>query len=158
MATIDQMRAAFGEVYPGEEFEYHWFDQDIAQYYDRERKMAGLLRWAAGLTIFISCLGLLGLVMYTTTQRTREIGVRKVLGATVGQIVGLLSKDLLSLIAIAFIVAVPVAWYGANRWMEDFAYRTEMSWWVFLLGGGVMALIALPSFRRTRENAFQESV
>jgi len=142
-ATMDQMRAVYGEVYPGSAFEYHWFDQDIAQYYDRERKMAGLLRWAAGLTIFISCLGLLGLVMYTTTQRTKEIGVRKVLGATVGQIVALISRDFLALVLVAFVVAAPVAWYGANRWMEDFAYRTEMSWWVFVLGGVMMVVLAL---------------
>ena len=99
--------------------------------------------WATGLAIFISCLGLLGLVIYITNQRTKEIGIRKVVGATVTQIVSLLSKDFLKLIIIAFIIAIPIAWYGTNKWLENFAYKTTLSWWVFLAGGSVMFLMAL---------------
>jgi ABC-type antimicrobial peptide transport system permease subunit len=105
--------------------------------------MSSLLRWATGLTIFISCLGLLGLVIYATSLRTKEIGVRKVLGASVTQIVSLLSKDFVKLVCIAFAIAVPIAWYGAHRWMESFVYRTTISWWIYALSGLIMLLIAL---------------
>ena len=99
--------------------------------------------WATALAVFISCLGLLGLVIYTTTQRTKEIGVRKVLGASVAQIVTMISKDFLLLIVVAFVIAAPLAWFGMNKWLENFAYRTSISWWIFLLGAGVMIIIAL---------------
>jgi ABC-type antimicrobial peptide transport system permease subunit len=102
-----------------------------------------LLKWATGLAIFISCLGLLGLVIYTTTQRTKEIGVRKVLGASVSQIVTLISKDFLGLIMLAFAVAVPLSWMAMHKWLENFAYRTEISWWIFITAGAVMITIAL---------------
>ena len=96
-----------------------------------------------GLAIFISCLGLLGLVIYTTTQRTKEIGVRKVLGASVPQIVSLLSKDFVQLVLVAFVIAAPVAWWAMHKWLEDFAYRTSISWWIFGLSGIAMVVIAL---------------
>jgi putative ABC transport system permease protein len=102
-----------------------------------------LLMWSTGLTIFISCLGLLGLIIYITNMRTKEIGIRKVIGATVAQIVALLSKDFLKLIAVAFLIAVPIAWYAANEWLQNFAYRTTLSWWIFLAGGLLMFSIAL---------------
>jgi putative ABC transport system permease protein len=95
------------------------------------------------LAVLISCLGLLGLVIYTTTQRTKEIGVRKILGASVSQIVQLISKDFILLVLLAFIIAVPLAWLGMSKWLENFAYRTDISWWVFLLAGALMILIAL---------------
>jgi ABC-type antimicrobial peptide transport system permease subunit len=87
-------------------------------------------------------LGLLGLVIYTTTQRTKEIGVRKVLGASVAQIVALLSKDFLVLIVLAFVVAVPLAWMGMHQWLQNFAYRTDVSWWIFALSGALMIAVA----------------
>jgi ABC-type antimicrobial peptide transport system permease subunit len=88
-------------------------------------------------------LGLLGLVIYTTTQRTKEIGVRKVLGASVSQIVALLSKDFLGLILLAFLVAVPLSWMAMHKWLDNFAYRTEISWWIFVAAGAAMITIAL---------------
>lgn len=105
--------------------------------------MARLLAWATGLAILISCLGLLGLVIYTTNQRIKEIGIRKVLGASVTQLVSLLSKDFMRLVIVAFIVAAPITWWGMYKWLENFAYRTGISWWIFLLGGSIMMLIAL---------------
>jgi putative ABC transport system permease protein len=102
-----------------------------------------LLKWSAGLCIFISCLGLLGLVMYITNTRTKEIGVRKVLGASVAQIVSLLSKDFIALVIVAFLVALPVAWWAMNNWLQDFVYRTSLSWWVFAVTGAGMILIAM---------------
>lgn len=141
-ATISQMQKAYKEVYPKSDFEYAFLDDTIAAYYTAEQNVSVLLLWSTGLTIFISCLGLLGLVMYITNQRRKEIGVRKVIGATVTQLVGLLSRDFLKLIAIAFVIAVPFAWWGANTWLQSFAYKTTLSWWVFVSGGAVMLVLA----------------
>jgi ABC-type antimicrobial peptide transport system permease subunit len=105
--------------------------------------MAKLLAWATGLTIFISCLGLLGLVVYITNQRTKEIGIRKVIGASVTQIIVLLSRDFVKLIGLAIVIAMPIAWWGSHKWLNNFAYRTDMSWWVFAAGGGMLLLLAL---------------
>ena len=102
-----------------------------------------MLTWATGLSIFISCLGLLGLAIYTTTQRTKEIGVRKVLGASVAQIVTLLSKELILLIILAFVLVTPIAYYAMNSWMQNFADRTTINWWIFALSGAGMLTAAL---------------
>ena len=142
-STISQIEKAWKEMFPDDDFNYSFFDQDIAKYYDEEQHISSLLMWATGLAVFISCLGLLGLVIYTTTQRTKEIGVRKVLGASVSQIVTMISKDFLLLIVIAFIIAAPLAWFGMHQWLQNFAYRTDISWWVFALGVAVMIVIAL---------------
>ena len=141
--TIAAVGSAWKEVYPDEDFNYEFFDESIAKFYKKEQDTARLLNWSTGLAIFISCLGLLGLVIYTTTQRTKEIGVRKVLGASVTQIVSLLSKDFMQLVLIAFIIAAPVAWWAMHKWLEDFAYRTTISWWIFGLSGIAMILVAL---------------
>ena len=141
--TIGEIKQAWKEVYPGKDFDYTFLDDDIAAYYNTEKNVSTLLMWSTGLTIFISCLGLLGFVIYITNMRTKEIGVRKIVGATVAQIVALLSKDFLKLIAIAFVIAIPIAWYAANAWLQNFAYRTALSWWIFLAGGLLMFSIAL---------------
>jgi putative ABC transport system permease protein len=102
-----------------------------------------LLYWATGLTILISCLGLLGLVIYTTNARTKEIGIRKVLGAGVGSIITTLSGEFVRLVILAFVITVPFAWWAANRWLQDFAYRTPINAWVFLGGGAGLLIVAL---------------
>ena len=130
------------EIYPDDDVEIEWLDQTIAKYYEAEQHVSSLLMWASGLSIFISCLGLLGLVIYITNQRTKEIGIRKVIGASVTQIITLLSKDFLQLIIIAFLIAAPIAWYSGKKWLENFAYRTEVAWWIFLAGGLVMLFTA----------------
>jgi putative ABC transport system permease protein len=140
---IANIGKAWKEVYPDEEFNYEFFDESIAKFYKKEQDTVNLLDWSAGLAIFISCLGLLGLVIYTTIQRTKEIGVRKVLGASVSQIVSLLSIDFISLVLLAFIIAAPLAWWAMHKWLEDFAYRTSMNWWIFGLSGLAMIIIAL---------------
>lgn len=140
---IAKVEKAWKEIYPSEDFEYEFYDESIAKYYDAEQKTSSLLMWATGLAVFISCLGLLGLVIYTTTQRTKEIGIRKVLGATVAQIVTMISKDFILLVLAAFVIAAPLAWIGMKKWLDNFAYRTEISWWIFLSGGMVMIVIAL---------------
>lgn len=141
--TINKIEKAFKEVYPEDDFDYSFFDEDIAKYYTAEQNIGSLLKWSTALAIFISCLGLLGLVIYTTTQRTKEIGVRKVLGASVSQIVSLISKDFILLVFFAFVIAVPLAWIGMNKWLQNFAFRTDISWWTFLSGGIIMIAIAL---------------
>ena len=140
--ALKKTEKAFKEIYPGEDFDYSFFDEDIAKYYEKEQSTSGLLNWATGLAVFISCLGLLGLTMYTTTQRTKEIGVRKVLGATVSQIITLIAKDFLLLVLIAFVLVVPLAWFGMNQWLQNFAYRTTISWWIFGSAGLLMIVIA----------------
>ncbi len=141
--TISDVEAIFKATYPTNDFQYAFFDENIAKFYEAEQNISQLLKWATGLAIFISCMGLLGLVIFTTSQRTKEIGVRKVLGASVPQIVGLLSRDFLWLVLIAFAIATPVAWYVMSRWLDDFAYRTTMSWWVFAASGAGLLMIAL---------------
>ena len=98
---------------------------------------------AMGITIFISCMGLFGLGMFTAERRTKEIGIRKVLGASAANIAAMLSKDFVILVLIAIVIASPVAWYFMNQWLQDFAYRTDISWWVFVLAGIVALFIAL---------------
>jgi putative ABC transport system permease protein len=141
-STISQIGKAWKKMFPNEAFDYSFYDEDIAKYYDNEKHIASLLMWATVLAVFISCLGLLGLVIYTTTQRTKEIGVRKVLGASVSQIVTMISKDFILLIIIGFVIAAPLAWLGMNQWLQNFAYRTDISWWVFALGIAVKIVIA----------------
>jgi putative ABC transport system permease protein len=140
--TIAQIEKAYKTIYPGEDFSYSFFDESIAKFYESEQHTSTLLSWATGLAIIISCLGLLGLVIYTTNQRTKEIGVRKVLGASILQIVHLLTKDFLKLITLAFVIAAPIVWWGMNKWFENFAYHTQISVWIFAGAGLLMILIA----------------
>jgi putative ABC transport system permease protein len=141
--VISKMKKLFQSVYPGEEFSYSFLDDDITKAYWNEQKISQLLKWSTGLTIFISCLGLLGLVIYTTTQRTKEIGIRKVLGASVTQIMQILSIDFIKLVIIAFLIATPFAWWAIHAWLDGFVFRTDVSWWIFPLSGLVMICMAL---------------
>jgi putative ABC transport system permease protein len=141
--VIAKIKDDFSNTYPQENFDYAFFDESIAKAYGDQQNISSLLKWATGLTVFISCLGLLGLVIYTTNHRVKEIGVRKVLGASVTQIVSILSKDFIKLVAIAFVVATPIAWLSLHKWLDDFAFRTEISWWVFVISGLGMIAIAL---------------
>jgi len=142
-ATVAAIQKAFHAVYPNDDFDYQFVDDTIAKFYTAETNISRLLAWATGLTIFISCLGLLGLVIYVTNQRTKEIGIRKVIGASVTNLIILLSRDFLKLIALAILIAVPISWWGGRKWLENFAYKTSLSWWIFAAGGGALLLIAL---------------
>jgi putative ABC transport system permease protein len=141
--AIEKMKKIYTQTYPNEEFSYEFLDEALGKAYGKEQDISHILEWASGLTIFISCLGLLGLVIYITTNRTKEIGVRKVLGASVTQIVSILSRDFLILVGIAFLIATPLAYYSINKWLENFAFKTDVSWWVFLVSGIGMILIAM---------------
>ena len=141
--AIIKIQKIYKQMYPDEDFNYKFYDDTIAKMYEQEQQTASLLSWATGLAILISCLGLLGLVMYTINTRRKEIGVRKVLGASAANIVSVLSKDFVQLVIIAFVIATPVAWWATHKWLEDFAYRTTMNWWIFALCGFSMLSIAL---------------
>ncbi|MEO6549829.1 MAG: FtsX-like permease family protein, partial [Ferruginibacter sp.] len=142
-SSIAAIQLAFKKTYPEEDFNYTFLDDTIAALYKTEQQTASLLQWATGLTIFISCLGLLGLVIYTTNTRTKEIGIRKILGASIANIVSILSKDFVLLVIIAFVIAAPLAWWATHEWLQNFAFRTNISWWVFAGSGIAMLLIAL---------------
>ncbi|MEM1325705.1 MAG: FtsX-like permease family protein [Bacteroidota bacterium] len=134
-AQLAQLEAVYKQSFPKSPFIYHFVDEYYRSFYEDDQRLGQLVTIGALLAIFISCLGLLGLVAHSVEQRTKEIGVRKVLGASVSHIVGLISKDFIPLIGIAIFVAVPLAYYAMSRWLEDFAYRIEMQWWMFALAG-----------------------
>jgi len=140
---IEQINNFWKGVYPNEIFEYHFFDDSILKLYESEQRTSKLLKWATALSIFISCLGLLGLSLYTTNQRLKEISIRKILGASVLQIIGLLSFEFTLLILLAFLIVSPLSWWAMNIWMQSFAERTAISWWIFGLTGIIMLLAAV---------------
>jgi ABC-type antimicrobial peptide transport system permease subunit len=140
--TMAAMNKIWKEFYPDDEPNYKFYDKSIAQFYDQEKHTSTLLTWATGLSILISCLGLLGLAIYTTSQRTKEIGIRKVLGASVTQIVRLLSTELVALILLAFIIVTPLAIWAMDKWMQSYADKTTISWWIFAASGAGMLLVA----------------
>lgn len=140
---IAGIQDAYKSVYPEDDLSYVFFDDSIAKFYTQEQNISQLLVWATGLAIFISCLGLLGLVIYITNQRTKEIGIRKVIGASAIQIVVLLSEDFVRLIGVAILVSLPIAWWGGHWWLSNFAYSIELSWWIFVSGSAVLLCFAL---------------
>lgn len=127
----------------GMPFSYQFMDEGFDEMYRSEQRVGKIALIFSVLAIFIACLGLFGLATFIAEQRTKEIGIRKVLGASIRGIVSLLSKDFLRLVIIAFVVAVPVGWYFMNKWLQDFAYRINISWWVFLIAGTAAMLIAI---------------
>jgi putative ABC transport system permease protein len=141
--AIASMEKVYKQFNPGFPFKYFFTDEEMAKTYKAEQTVSKLSKYFAFLAIFISCLGLFGLVTFTAEQRVKEIGIRKVLGASVPGIVQMLSKDFLKLVLIAALIAFPVAWWAMNRWLGDFAYRISIGWWVFVVSGIVAILIAL---------------
>ena len=144
--TADNIKAAekiFKAYNPQYPFEYHFADEDYARKFNETERTAQLIGVFASLTIFISCLGLFGLAAYMAENRIKEIGVRKVLGASVGSIATLLSKDFLQLVIVSLLIATPVAWYFMSKWLQDFSYHIEMKWWVFGLAGLMAIIVSL---------------
>ncbi|HMH31827.1 MAG TPA: FtsX-like permease family protein, partial [Puia sp.] len=139
-AAIKFIETTFQQFDRSGPFEYHFLDQNFANQYAAEEKQQHILFVFTTLAILIACLGLFGLVSFTAEQRTKEIGVRKVLGASVRDIITLLSKDLMKLVLVAACIAFPLAWLAMNKWLEDFAYRVNISWWIFA-GAGLTAMI-----------------
>ncbi len=140
LAYIEKVYAQFDKANAAE---FHFLDQNFAKQYAAEQKQGQLSLVFTVLAVLIACLGLFGLATFTATQRVKEIGIRKVLGASVGSITAMLSKDFLVLVSIAIVIAVPVAWFGMSKWLQAFAYRINMEWWMFLLAGVLALVIAL---------------
>ena len=142
-AKLSGIKTRYDEFFPGNSFDYFFLDTFFNEQYKAERQFGKVCGIFAGLAIFIACLGLFALATFMAEQRTKEIGIRKVLGASVPGLVGLLSKDFLKLVVIAIAVATPLAWYAMNRWLADFAYRTDVPWWSFVMAGLLAVGIAL---------------
>lgn len=140
LASMKRQWSAFNTEEP---FTYSFMDDLYNKTYTAEQRTARILNIMAFLTIFVACLGLFGLATYTAGQRTKEIGIRKVLGASVTQVTSMLSKDFLRLVVIAIVIATPAAWWVMNKWLQSFAYRIHISWWVFVLAAILALLVAL---------------
>lgn len=138
--TLAKIQQDWKEIYPDNKFEYTFFDETIAAFYDKEQRTASIMNTAMLIAIFISCMGLFGVTTFMAGQRTREIGIRKVLGASVTGIVRLLTIDFVPLVGISILIASPIAWYFMHRWLQDFAYRTTITAWVFI-GAALTALL-----------------
>ncbi len=142
-ATLEAIHKAYAKFFPGNVFDYYFLDEKFNKQYSNEYLFGKVFSLFAALAILIACLGLSGLSLLTSTQRTREIGIRKVLGASATNIVLLLSKDFVKLVLLAIIIASPVAWYMMHLWLQDFVYRIDISWWIFASAGLLSLVIAL---------------
>jgi ABC-type antimicrobial peptide transport system permease subunit len=142
-ATLAKIQSTYKEIYPDDKLDCAFLDDVIDRLYSREQKLSTLVNTAAAIAVLISCLGLLGLATFTAEQRTKEIGVRKVLGASISSIVMMLSRDFVLLVGIAILIGSPVAWWGLRKWLNNFAYRVDLEWWVFALAGLMALGIAL---------------
>lgn len=140
--ALDKVSNAFSEIFPNATFDYSFYDKEIEKLYNTERQLSKLLQWAMGFSILIAGMGLFGLAVFTTNQRRKEIGIRKTLGASTGQIIYMLLKNLSKLVLMACVIAFPIAWYFMNKWLQNFVYRIEISPVVFLASTFVLLLIA----------------
>jgi len=141
--ALEDVQAIWESRYPDHPFEYIFLDEEFDQLYKDDQRALSFSIVFGGLSILIACLGLLGMVMVSAQQRTKEIGIRKVLGSSVPSIIALLSKDFIKLVLIAIVIASPIAWWAMNKWLEDFAYRIEIQWWMFAFAGILAVVIAL---------------
>jgi hypothetical protein len=141
--AVSSLQQLYKAMNPREPFAYFFADDQYQKLYQSEQLIGQLAKYFAFLGVFISCLGLLGLAAFTAEQRTKEIGIRKVLGASVGNIIALLTSDYLKLVMLSLLLAIPLAWYALSKWLESFAYRIPLTGWVFALAGGIALLVAL---------------
>jgi putative ABC transport system permease protein len=142
-SALGGIEKSWKKVNPNSPFEYSFLDKDFQRNYEKEERTSQLIKYFAIIAIMIACLGLFGLATFTAEQRTKEIGIRKVLGASVFGITSLLSKDFIKLILLSILIASPIAWLAMNKWLENFAYKTDVSWWMFAVTGLLAILIAL---------------
>jgi putative ABC transport system permease protein len=140
---VGTLETKFNEFYPKQSFEYSFLDDNLNAMYNSERRLGLIFSYFSLLAIIIACLGILGLSLYSIQQRVKEIGIRKVLGAGVLSITAGFLKEFVKPVFIAAIIATPIVWYVMNRWLEDFAYRINISWWVFIVAGIAALLIAI---------------
>jgi ABC-type antimicrobial peptide transport system permease subunit len=148
-STLQSVKTIWEQTIPNSVYDYKFLDDKIAGFYKQESQLAQLYKIFAAIAIFLSCLGLYGLALFMAVQRTKEVGIRKVLGASAESIVYLFSKEFIILIAIAFAIATPIAWYFMHNWLQNYVYRIDISWRLFAAGGFVAIIIALAtiSFR-----------
>jgi ABC-type antimicrobial peptide transport system permease subunit len=142
-SSIEKIRLVWNTMYPGQPFDYKFYDSTIQEMYKSELSLSRIINLSTLVALFIGCLGLFGLSTLTSFQRVKEIGIRKVLGATTANIVTLLSKDFVKLVVLAIILASPIAWYAMNQWLLNFAYKIRIEWWVFVSTGLCALLVAL---------------
>jgi len=141
--TMQSIKNIWEQTFPDFVYEYKFLDDKIEGFYKQENQLSQLYKIFAVIAIFLSCLGLYGLASFMAVQRIKEVGIRKVLGATAGNIVYLFSKEFIILIAIAFAIATPISWYYMHQWLQDYPFRIDMSWWIFIAGGVGAIIIAL---------------
>jgi len=142
-STMKAVKNLWEQTFPDFVFEYKFLDEKIDRFYKQENQMSQLYKIFAAIAIFLSCLGLYGLASFMAVQRVKEVGIRKVLGASAAHIVYLFSREFILLIAIAFAIATPIAWYYMHTWLQGYAYRISISWWIFVAGGLAAVFIAL---------------
>jgi ABC-type antimicrobial peptide transport system permease subunit len=142
-STMLAIQKKWEKTFPDDVYEYRFLDEKIESFYKQEAQLSQLYKIFAAIAIFLSCLGLYGLASFMAVQRIKEVGIRKVLGATAGSIVYLFSKEFIILITIAFLIATPLSWYFMNKWLQDYVYRINISWWLFAAGGLAAIMIAL---------------
>jgi putative ABC transport system permease protein len=140
--TIEDIGKQFNKFFPEDAFQFFFLDELYDQQYKTDQQLGQIFLWFACLAILIACLGLFGLASFTITQRTKEVGIRKVLGASISGIIFLLSKEFLQLVLLAFLISMPLAWYSMHLWLEDFAYRIPLGWIVFAVSGLIALVIA----------------
>ena len=143
LQAIADMQKQWNSLLPGIPMKFSFLDEDINNYYRSEKVWSKIVGWASIISIFLGCLGLLGLTTIAAINRTKEIGIRKVLGSSSRDIAILLSKDILKPVIISMLIAFPVAWWAMNEWLQGFAFRINMSWWVFAVAGTAAILIAI---------------
>ncbi|MBI1783262.1 MAG: FtsX-like permease family protein, partial [Sphingobacteriales bacterium] len=142
-SSMEGIKKIWEHTFPDYVYEYHFLDEKIAGFYKQENQLSQLYKIFAAIAIFLSCLGLYGLASFMAAQRIKEVGIRKVLGASPGNIVYLFSREFVILIVIAFVIAAPIAWYYMHQWLQDYAYRVTISLWLFAAGGLAAIFIAL---------------
>ncbi len=142
-SLLSKMETIWQKNLPGVPFAYAFLDQEVQKQYEAEVSLSNIINSFTVMAILISCLGLFGLAAFSAEQRQKEIGIRKVLGASVAGVVGLLSKEFIKLVGIAFILATPLSWWAMNKWLEAFAYKVPISWWMFAVAGVLSIAIAL---------------
>jgi ABC-type antimicrobial peptide transport system permease subunit len=158
--TIERIQHFYQQFNPGFTFDYRFFDQDYQAQYFAEQRVARLSKYFAALAILISCLGLFGLAAFTAERRLKEIGIRKVLGASELKIIYLLSIDFTKIVLAAIIIALPISYWVTKDWLDDFAYKISLAWWFFIAAGGIALIISwitvgTQAFKASRVNPVQ---
>ena len=142
-SAMQSVKKIWEQTFPDYVYEYKFLDEKIESFYKQESQLSQLYKIFAVIAIFLSCLGLYGLVSFMAVQRVKEVGIRKVLGASVSSVIYLFSKEFIILVTIGFLIASPIAWYFMDKWLQDYVYRVNISWWIFLVAGISAVIIAL---------------